>query len=44
MSIEEIDEQWEDMKQSLQDNTTSVVADKATSKAFVRLTLFANPS
>lgn len=43
MNMEEIDEQWEDMKTSLETNHTSVVGVKSESKAFVRMTMFANP-
>lgn len=43
MTVEELDESWEDMKKSLQENHTAVVTFEKDSKAFIRLTMFANP-
>lgn len=42
-SVEYLDENWEAIKKSLQENHTKAVAVKKDGKAFVRMTLFANP-
>lgn len=44
LTLEEIDENWADMQQSLIDNNTAVRTVSRESKAFVRTTLFANPN